>query len=67
MQVGQSYPVSFLMLPGINGISEYMVDVQLSVLGVPGEAMIGSFGGTFLDNGGNEHSIDGTFKVIRDF
>ncbi|MBK8492255.1 MAG: hypothetical protein IPL49_15570 [Saprospirales bacterium] len=34
---------------------------------IPGELIRGTFEGDFLDSQGGSHSVDGTFKVLRDF
>jgi hypothetical protein len=67
MMVDEAYPVTFMMISGINQIVEYQVEVVLTELGAPEEVMEGNFTGTFIDSANNTYSIDGTFKVIRDF
>lgn len=67
IMVGETYPVTFMMISGINQIVNYQVDLVVSELGVPGELMLGTFIGTFSDSTGATHSINGSFKVIRDF
>lgn len=67
MEVNQSYPVTFMMIPGISDIVDYQVEVVLTELGNQGELMEGTFMGTFGDNTGAAHTINGSFKIIRDF
>lgn len=65
--VDEMYQISFMMISGISQIVEYQISIELSELGNAGELMIGTFNGTFSDDTGAVHSIDGSFKVIRDF
>ncbi|MFT4972190.1 MAG: hypothetical protein ACI9JY_001393 [Saprospiraceae bacterium] len=67
MIVGEAYPVTFMMVTGINQIADYQVEVILTELGAAGELMQGTFTGTFGEDAGTTHSIEGSFKVVRDF
>lgn len=67
IQVGDTYPVTFMMISNINQIVDYQVNLIVTELGAPEELMLGTFSGTFGDSTGATYSIDGSFKVIRDF
>jgi hypothetical protein len=56
-----------MMVTGINQIADYQVEVILTELGAAGELMQGTFTGTFGEDAGTTHSIEGSFKVVRDF
>jgi hypothetical protein len=56
-------------------VNNLEVQMQQSVLSTvvtgaaanPGDFMAGTFGGSFLDHGGNSHLINGNYRVIRDW
>ena len=43
------------------------VQLQLNQVGAVGQPMIGTFGGTFIDYQGANHTITGDYKVNRDY
>jgi len=55
------------MINSLGNLLNYQVDLTLTSFGNPGELMEGIISGSFDEDNGTTHSIDGSFKVIRDF
>ena len=64
--VNTPIPVNFMMISSVGNIIDYQVNLNLSSYGDSGELMEGTIIGTFGDDTGATHTIDGSFKVIRD-
>jgi len=66
-QLNTPFPVTFMMINSLGNLLNYQVDLTLTSFGNPGELMEGIISGSFDEDNGTTHSIDGSFKVIRDF
>ncbi|MEO1713622.1 MAG: carboxypeptidase-like regulatory domain-containing protein, partial [Bacteroidota bacterium] len=64
-----SFPVSLsdFQMPGFldGNTSEVQVNSTITYYGEEGDVVIGSFGGSFLDLGGVNHSVSGNYKATR--
>ena len=66
-ELGIPYEVAPIILTSLGNIMSSSVTLTLSEYGDAGELMIGDFSGTVQDESGQDHTLSGNFKVIRDF
>jgi hypothetical protein len=66
-----TYPLIFesFQLNSFDSDNTVFVDIQLTIneYGAPGEYILGTLSGSFKDTDGEDHSVGGSFKVVRDF
>lgn len=63
-----NFPISAMeaLQVGFNTQAANTLSTTVTAYGNVGDLIIGTFGGTFQDFGGNPHTINGTYRVIRE-